>query len=477
MHPLELTGEALQKALETTARFVREEIDSLEIQPSANVQGAEELANEFKEPLPSDPRSLDAVLERLRPAIRKSFNTAGPGYLAFIPGGGIPSAALADFIATSTNRYVGVRPPAPALAQIEETAIAWLARMMGYPATAGGILTSGGSLSTLSAIVAAREAKLGDDFSRGTIYVSEETHYCVPKAARIAGFRDWQVKRIPVDERRRIDPRELQHAVEGDRVKGLKPFLVVANVGTTNTGAVDEIPRLVSIGRSHSMWVHADAAYGGFFRLAEEGKSLMLEIEECDSITLDPHKGMFLPYGTGCLLVRDPSLLRNAHSMDAEYLHDVKAESSPNFSELSPELSRDFRGLRIWLPLMLHGADAFKDAIEEKLMLTRWAYDRLKADERFEMIDEPQLSVVAFRLRGKGSVADRINEDLMRRVNARGRVFLSSTRLDGRYVIRLCVLSFRTHLDRVRDAVDAIVEEAGDALATRGRSVDVQKRA
>ncbi len=465
MNPLELSSESLRDALELATRFVREEIDSLEHQPSADVEGAEELARTFVEPLPPGPLPLGTILERLRPAIRMTFNTAGPGYLAFIPGGGIMSAAIADFIATSTNRYVGVRAPAPALAQIEETAIAWLARIMGYPETAGGILTSGGSLSTLSAIVAARETKLPDDFSKGTMYMSDETHYCVPKAARIAGFRDWQVRRVRVDDRRRVDVKALAHAVEADRMKGLKPFLIIANVGTTNTGAIDEIARLVSIGRSHSMWVHADAAYGGFFRLAEAGPSLMPEIEECDSITLDPHKGMFLPYGTGCLLVRNPESLKRAHSMDAEYLHDVRAQQSANFSDLSPELSRDFRGLRIWLPLVLHGVNAFKDAIEEKLMLTRWAYDRLKNDSRFEILDEPQLSVIAFRLKGEGPDSDRVNEDLQHRVNARGRVFLSSTKLGGRYVIRLCVLSFRTHMDRVRDAVEAIQAEAGSALA------------
>ena len=465
MHPLELTSESLQRALDLATRFVREEIDSLDSQPSADVLGAEELARAFVETLPASPRPLETILERLRPAIRKSFNTAGPGYLAFIPGGGIMSAAIADFIAASTNRYVGVRPPAPALAQIEETAIGWLASIMGYPKTAGGILTSGGSLSTLSAIVAAREAKLPDDFSKGTIYISEDTHYCVPKAARIAGFRDWQVRKVAIDERRRVDPKALAHAIEMDVLKGLRPFMIIANVGTTNTGAIDQIPRLVSIGRSHSMWVHADAAYGGFFRLASSGPRLMPEIEECDSITLDPHKGMFLPYGTGCLLVRDPETLKRAHSMDAEYLHDVRAQEQPNFSDLSPELSRDFRGLRIWLPLVLHGLDAFKDAIEEKLMLTRWAWERLRTDSRFEVIDEPQLSVVAFRLKGQGPASDKLNEELQRRVNARGRVFLSSTRLDGRYVIRLCVLSFRTHMDRVRDAVEAVLAEADAVLA------------
>ncbi len=470
MHPLELSSESLEKALDLMTRFVREEIDSLATQPSADVDGAEDLARTFVEDPPVAPQTLEAILARLRPAIRKTFNTAGPGYLAFIPGGGIMSAAIADFIAASTNRYVGVRTPAPALAQIEETAIAWLARFMGYPETAGGILTSGGSLSTLSAIVAARETRLPDDFSRGTLYISEETHYCVPKAARIAGFRDWQIRRIGVDARRRIDPRALAHAVDVDRTKGFKPFLIIANVGTTNTGAIDDIPRLLSIARSHSMWLHADAAYGGFFRLASGGSELMPDIEECDSITLDPHKGMFLPYGTGCLLVLRKDTLKRTHSMDAEYLHDVRAQTSPNFSDLSPELSRDFRGLRIWLPLVLHGVAAFKAAIEEKLMLTRWAYDQLKDDPRFEILDEPQLSVIAFRLKADAADSDRLNEELMNRVNRRGRVFLSSTRLDGRYTIRLCVLSFRTHMDRVKDAVEALLAEAADLLASPART-------
>jgi aromatic-L-amino-acid decarboxylase len=245
--------------------------------------------------------------------------------------------------------------------------------------------------------------------------------------------------------------------------------MIIANVGSTNIGAIDDIKELLTIARTHSMWLHADAAYGGFFRLAKGGPGLMPGLEECDSITLDPHKGMFLPYGTGCLLVLRPETLRQTHSMDAEYLHDVRAQASFNFSDLSPELSRDFRGLRIWLPLALHGVDAFRDVIEEKLALTRWAFDRLKADPRFEIVDEPQLSVIAFRLKIDGPEADRRNEELMNRVNGRGRVFLSSTRLDGRYTIRLCVLSFRTHLDRVKDAVDALLAEAGPVLATADR--------
>jgi aromatic-L-amino-acid decarboxylase len=195
--------------------------------------------------------------------------------------------------------------------------------------------------------------------------------------------------------------------------------------------------------------------------MVTEGARLMPGLEQCDSITLDPHKGLFLPYGTGCLLVREHEALLRAHADSAHYLQDVVAEDGPGFNDLSAELSRDFRGLRVWLPIQLHGLQAFRDALQEKLELTRWAWDELRRDERFLLLDEPQLSVLAFRLKGEGEHADARNRELLRRVNARRRVFLSSTRMDGRYVLRICVLSFRTHADRVRDAVDALREEAG----------------
>jgi aromatic-L-amino-acid/L-tryptophan decarboxylase len=455
--PLEPDAAQLDARTAAIVSFVREHVLSLARQPSADVAGAEELAATFEEEPPEQGHELSALLERLRPAVAKSFNTAGPGYLAFIPGGGIHSAALADFLACAVNRYVGVRQPAPVLAQIEETAVAWLARLMGYPASARGILTSGGSLSNLTAIVTAREAKLGDDLAHGVLYFTSETHHCVAKAARIAGLGPRHWREVPVDARLRMRPAALEEAIRADHARGLRPFLVVASVGTTNTGAIDPLPEILRVARRHDLFVHADAAYGGFFRLTAEGMALMPGLEQCDSITLDPHKGLFLPYGTGCLLVRDGEALRRAHVSGASYLQDVAGH--PGFTDLSPELSRDFRGLRLWLPLQLHGVAAFRAQLQEKLDLARWAYEQLRADPLFEMVDEPQLSVVAFRLRGGGE-ADARGAELLHRVNARGRVFLSSTRLAGRYVLRICVLSFRTHEDRVRDAVQALREEA-----------------
>jgi aromatic-L-amino-acid decarboxylase len=470
---LEPPAAELRALLDAFAAAAAEQVTTLEAQPSWDLDGAEALARTFREPAPEQGRPLAWILERLAPAFAKSLNTAGPGYLAYVPSGGLPAAAGADLLACAANRYVGVTAAAPALAQLEATAIGWLAGELGLPAGAGGLLTSGGSLSHLTAVVTARTARLGEDFLSGTLYLSEQTHVSMAKAARVAGFPARAVRTLPVDGRCRLVPEALERAIVEDAAAGRRPFLVVANAGTTNTGAVDPLPEVAAIARRHGLWLHVDAAYGGFFRLAPEGAALLRGIEEADSITLDPHKGLFLPYGTGCLLVRDPGALRRAHASEAHYLQDVAdGEGVVSFTDLSPELSRDFRGLRVWLPIMLHGLSAFREQLSEKLALARWAWEALKDEPRLEILDEPQLSVVAFRARLPGASApdeDAATAELMRRVNARKRVFLSSTVIGGRQVVRLCVLSFRTHQDRVREAVETIRAELG-APGSRSRA-------
>ncbi len=462
--PLEPGPEELEAQTRLVADFVLAQLRGLATAPSFDLDGAEALRDSFVSDPPEQPTPLEPLLERLAPAIAKSYNTAGPGYLAYIPGGGVYASALADFVACAVNRYMGVAQAAPALAQIEETTVAWLCRLMGLAHGARGILTSGGSLASLSAVVTARHERLGEAFQDGVLYFSEETHYCVAKAARLAGFPRASLRALPTDARYRLQPLALAEAIREDRRSGRRPFLVVANVGTTNTGAIDPLPEVLDVAREHRLWVHADAAYGGFFRLAETGAPLLDGIERCDSITLDPHKGLFMPYGLGALLVRDGEALARVHREGASYVQDVTREGALGFADLSPELSRDFRGLRLWLPLMLHGLGAFREQLEEKLALARWACRELASDPRFELLDEPQLSVVAFRLRAPADEADRLGPELLRRVNGRKRVFLSSTRLRGRYALRLCVLSFRTHRERVEEAVLALRQEAAALL-------------
>jgi aromatic-L-amino-acid decarboxylase len=456
--PLEPDEHELEAMTRACVAFVRDHLATLAQRPASDTEGADELRAGFREPPPERGERLEALLARLEPAIAKSFNTPGPGYLAFVPGGGLYAAALADYVALATNRYVGVAKAAPVLAEIEATAVRWLAAIMGYGPSSGGVLTSGGSMSNLVAIVTAREVLCGEDFAHATIYASDQTHHSVHKAARFAGFPASAVRAVATDARLRLAPSSLARAIDADRAQGKRPLLVVANAGTTNTGAIDPVGEILAVARARGMWVHADAAYGGLFRLAPSCAPRLGPLGDCDSITLDPHKGLFLPYGTGCLVVKDAATLRRAHSAGAAYLSDVASEDDAvNFADLSPELSREFRGLRVWLPLKLYGLGAFRAQLEEKLALARYVYEALAGDERFEVLGPPELSIVAFRLRAGGDAA---NAQLLRRVNARRRVFLSSTTIDDKLTLRVAIVSFRTHEDRVREAVQAILAEA-----------------
>jgi aromatic-L-amino-acid decarboxylase len=242
--------------------------------------------------------------------------------------------------------------------------------------------------------------------------------------------------------------------------------MVVASAGTANTGAVDDLPELARLCAREQLWFHVDAAYGGFFCLTARGKKALAGMERADSITMDPHKGLFLPYGTGALLVRDGELLRRAHSSTADYMPAMQVTTNPlvqDFCEYGPELSRDFRGLRIWLPLKLHGIAPFVANLEEKLALTRYAADVLRAMENMEILAEPQLSIVAFRLTRKGlstAATNDLNRRLLARIQAHDRVFLTATSLRGVFALRICVLSFRTHRDRIDETLDLIAREA-----------------
>jgi len=458
---LEPSAEEMRRLVEAAMARIVPHVTSLAEQPAADVEHAAEVARELAAPMPREGRPLEELLEILfERAIPKSFNAAGPGYLAYIPGGGLFASAVADLIADAVNRYVGVWIAAPALAQLETNVVRFFAQLVGFGDGGGGILTSGGSLANLTALVTARRERLPEDFLAGTLYVSEETHHSVKKAALLAGFPAAALRTLPVDARFRLRVDALRDAVRADRSAGRLPFLVVANAGSTNTGAVDDLAAVAQVAREERLWLHVDAAYGGFFQLTKRGRVALEGIDRADSVVLDPHKSLFLPYGTGSLVVRDAEALRRAHAVAAEYLPPTQeARDRVDFCEISPELSRDFRGLRAWLPLMLYGTDAFARALDEKLDLALWATDELRRIPGIEIVAEPQLSLVAFRLaaRGRASAdADALNRRLVEQVNARRRVHLSGTSAGGRFVARVCVLSFRTHRDRVQQALEDI---------------------
>jgi aromatic-L-amino-acid decarboxylase len=414
-------------------------------------------------PPPDGPGDLADLLARFGDAAGRALETAGPRYFAYFPAGGLYSSALAEYLAQTVNRYTGIAGPAPAFAAIEHSVIRWLCDLFDLPPGGGGLFTSGASIATLAALHAAREDRLGGPDPRGTLYVTAQAHYCVAKAARIAGLTADQVRTVPVDAHLRLDVPATAEIIARDRAAGRRPFLLVGNAGTTSTGTVDPLREMRDLARREDMWFHVDAAYGGGFQLTARGRDVLTGITDADSIALDPHKSMFLPFGTGVLLVRDQQRLHAAHSATGDYLQDFDRDTWPDVADLGPELTRGYRGLRLWLPLHLHGVDAFRRELDEKLDLAAHVHRSLSADPNLDVPLAPDLTVSVFR----SPLGDDATERLLSRVNGSRRVYLSSTRLDGRHTIRLCVLSVRTHKSHVDEALEIIHEAAAHTAGTR----------
>jgi aromatic-L-amino-acid decarboxylase len=454
MIPLDPSAEQKRELGEAAMAYAIEFLERRPTAPASDLADAVEVARRYRESPPENGGEFKELLDLVEVAALKSYDNAGPGFLSYIPGGGLFASSLADLLATTTNRFVNLALASPVTAQIENNVVRWLCDLFAFPETSRGVLTSGGSLATLSAVVTARTEKLGEDIVRGTAYVSDQAHLSVKKAAMIAGIPLANVRAVPVDEQMRIEVAMLRSAIERDRRAGMTPFLVVASAGTTNTGTVDPIAEVGEVARAEDAWFHVDAAYGGFFQLTERGRARFAGIERADSITLDPHKGMFLPYGTGSLIVRDGVVLRRAHHLDAAYLQDLpEDEEIPNFADYSPELSRDFRGLRVWFPLKLHGVSAFREALDEKLDLAQLLAEGLRSIPELELPWNIDLTVVPFRLRHGD---DDANKRLLEEINASKRVVLSSTVIDGRFVIRACILVHRTHRDRIEECIEIV---------------------
>jgi aromatic-L-amino-acid decarboxylase len=448
-------------------------LDGLADEPISDRSGAAAvLADPAVRRPPSEAgRPLADLLEVIDLARRPSFVTTSPGFLAFIAGSGLETSAIGDLIASVLNRYTGLAAPAPGLVAMEADLLRWLGDLIGMPAESAGVLTTGASLATLSALVAARHARLGEQFLDGVLYVTDQTHLAAARAARVAGLPADAIRVVSTDDRLRMDVPALRAEVERDRAAGRRPWCVVGSAGTTNTGVIDPLAALADVAAAEGLWFHVDAAYGGAFALTERGRAGLTGIERADSVVLDPHKGLFLPFGTGCLFVRDETALRAAHAGGAAaYLADAAAtdDELPDFAAYTPELTREYRGLRLWLPLHLHGVAAFRAALDEKLDLAELAYAALSTNGRIVVHDRPALSTIAFRMAGVGSAADAATSELMRRVNAEQRVFLSGTAFDNRTWIRVCVMNHRTHEGRVREALAAISRHAADLAPALG---------
>jgi glutamate/tyrosine decarboxylase-like PLP-dependent enzyme len=391
----------------------------------------------LREPPPAAPGDLDEALTLAADVVLRHMQHGDhPRFFARVPGPSSPVGMLGDALAGGMNAiatsWVGGSGPAA----LELVVIDWLAELLGMPAGTEGVLLSGGSVSSLTALHAARHAKLGGHDPAATVYLSDQTHASIARGLRVLGFAPERIRALPTDPEFRLTVDAVAEAIAQDRAAGLRPFCLIATAGTTNTGAVDPLDGLADLAAAHDLWLHVDGAYGAPAALTPQGGRLLAGLERADSLAIDPHKWLFAPYEIGALLVRAPGALEAAFAMDPEYLRDSTGEV--NLRDRGPQLTRTTRALKLWLTIKAFGVDAIRDGIARGIGLAERAEARLRATPGWEIVTPAQLAVVTFahERAAPATVAARAVDD--------GYAALTSTVLHGRPVLRLCTINPRT---------------------------------
>jgi aromatic-L-amino-acid/L-tryptophan decarboxylase len=420
---------------------------------------------------PEAPGDFEALLAQLRDDVFAHMSRLDhPRYFAFIPACGTWPSALGDFLASAMNVYAGSWMEAAGPSRLELVVLDWFKEWIGYPKDADGVLVSGGSTANMTALACAREALAGAMSDRLVAYVSDQAHCSLARTARLLGFAPNQVRVLPTDERFRLRPDALEAAIDADLEAGREPLFVAAAAGATNTGAIDPLPEVAEICRARGVWLHVDGAYGGFAALTGRGRRSLRGIELADSVTLDPHKWLYQPFECGSLLVRDAGLLDRAFAIAPDYLRDATVhDEEVNFSDRGLQLSRSCRALKVWLSIQYFGVDAFRTAIDRCLDLALRAEDHVAGRPELELLSPANLGVICFRRRpepgeDEEETAQR-NADLVARFAAGGDGLVSSTRLRGRYAIRLCVMNHTTTERDVERVLDWFAEASMNAAA------------
>ncbi len=401
--------------------------------------------------MPTDPHALLARLEK--DVFPNNLHVDHRRFFAFVPGPGNFVSTMADALASGFNVFNGTWLGGSAAAAIELIVIDWFRRFCGFPETAGGLFVSGGSAANLTALHAARCAKLGGRLEGATIYFSDQTHYSVERALHVIGFAREQFRKIPSDDRFRLPLEPLRAAILSDKRAGLRPFCIVANAGTTNTGAVDPLSELADLCAAENLWLHADGAYGAASVICERGRAKLTGLDRVDSLSLDPHKWLFQPFECGCVLARDAAYLKSAFQLMPEYMRDVHrhtAETNP--ADYGIQLSRGFRALKVWLSINTFGLAAFREAVTRGFELAEFAEKELRGRRDCEILSSAEMAIVAFRFGKNDEVQTRLVENML----SDGFAFLTSTTLKGITALRLCTINPRTTEADIIETIDRL---------------------
>ncbi len=430
-----------------------------------------DLESLFREPVPERGTDAARLVRYLTGTVFATMmHVDHPRFFAFVPSPGNFVSAMADALASGFNGFIGTWFGGSGPAQIELVTIDWLRQLCGLPERAGGLFVSGGSMANLTALAAARHARLKYDIRPATIYCSDQTHSSIERALRVLGFSPSQIRKLPSDDRFRLPLAALEREVAADRALGRTPFCVIANAGATNTGAVDPLPELAGFCRREKLWLHADGAYGAAAVICERGRRLLEGLDLVDSLSLDPHKWLFQPFEIGCVLLRDAHMLKDAFRIMPEYLRDVhRFEEEVNFCDYGIQLTRNFRALKLWLSLKVFGLAAFRAAVDRGFELAEVAEARLRESASWEIVTPAQMGIVSFRYRAPGvsdAELDGINERIAAAVTAGGFAALASTTLRGRTTLRLCTINPRATDEDIRETIARLESECRQALTS-----------
>lgn len=428
----------------------------------------------FEEPLPETPSGITKVLDQLENDVLNTVtNSAGPRYFGYITGGGNQAAVLAEMIKASLNQNNLKWHSSPISTEMERLVMRWMAEFMGYSTESAGVLLSGGSVANFNALAVARTVKAPVNIAQEgiyncppmTIYVSSEGHSSFDKAVDMLGLGKNHLQKIPVDDNLRIKIDELEHAIETDKQKGLLPICVIGVAGTTNNGAVDDLAALAQICRRHDLWYHVDAAYGGPAAGVNGVSALFKGLKEADSVVVNPHKWMYVPFEAGGLLVKNPEHLRQTFSTIPDYLKsDQSGDGRTDLMEYNLPLTKEFKALKVWVTLKTYGAQKIREAIKSDIDKAEYLVNIIRQDKQLEMMAPAPLSIVCFRYNPgnlKPKAINNLNDRMVEEIEKDGRIFLTGTKIKGHTALRVCFINHRTKKSDV-DYLVRVVNDVGE---------------
>ena len=469
---LQMTPDAMLDLARRTAELVVERTGKLPEENAWDGEFRQILADQLMQGPPEHGRPAMEVIEQAaRDILPFTTRLDHPRCFGFIPSSPTWPGVLADFMSAGYNVNACTWLVASGPSQVELVVIDWFRRWLGYPDSAGGLLTSGGSAASVDAFVAARESAGHPE--RATVYMSDQSHSAHIRAAGIVGIRPECIRMISSDDRFRLDMASLVQTVAEDRSAGFNPVAICANAGATSTGAIDPLETMADYCAAEGIWLHVDAAYGGFATITGKGKKLLGGIERADSVGLDAHKWFFQPYEAGCLLVKDAHTLEHAFGVHHDVLQDtVWGADHPNFSDRGLQLSRSFRALKVWMSVQTFGMAAFRRAVSKGMDLAVRAEEHVRERPVLEMLNPASLGVVCFRFNPGSpgpdeSALEQLNRNILARVFWEDPAFISSTSLQGKFSLRLCIINHNTNWDDVRETLEAVEQFGIEALSQR----------